>query len=102
MQQHLSLYYRKDERLRRNDLGRNHEGNRRKKNRNNNHFENVDEFIKEAQERWIELKLEEYSEAFSLRLTGTHRLYGILEDGTFRVIWYDEDHEIYKSTKRHT
>lgn len=32
-QQHLSLYYRKDERLRRNDLGRNHEGNRRKKNR---------------------------------------------------------------------
>ena len=69
---------------------------------NNNHFENVDEFIKEAQERWIELKLEEYSEAFSLRLTGTHRLYGILEDGTFRVIWYDEDHEIYKSTKRHT
>ena len=69
---------------------------------NNNHFENVDEFIKEAQERWIELKLEEYSEAFSLRLTGTHRLYGILEDGTFRVILYDEDHEIYKSTKRHT
>lgn len=73
-----------------------------KKNGNNHHFENVNGFIKEAQDRWLELKLEAYTEVFSLRLTGTHRLYGILEEGVFRIIWFDENHEIYKSKKRHT
>lgn len=68
----------------------------------NSHFESINGFIKEARDRWIELKLEEYPEAFSLRLTGTHRPYGILENGTFRIIWFDENHEIYKSNKKHT
>lgn len=32
---------------------------------------------------------------FSLRLQGTHRVYGVREARTLRVIWFDEDHEIY-------
>lgn len=65
----------------------------------NNHFENVSKLIPEAQKRWKELKLDEYDRVFSLRLTGTHRLYGILLDGVFKVIWLDLNHEIYEMSR---
>lgn len=61
----------------------------------NSHYENVSDLIPEAQKRWAELRLEEYDRVFSLRLTSLHRLYGILEDGVFRIVWFDQEHEIY-------
>lgn len=70
-----------------------------RKHGNNNHYENVSELIPEAQKRWTELKLDEYDRVFSLRLTGECRLYGILLDGVFRVVWLDPKHEIYKVKK---
>lgn len=65
----------------------------------NSHFENVAELIPEAQKRWIALHLEDYDRVFSLRLTGTYRLFGILEDGVFRIVWFDQNHEIYAVKK---
>ncbi len=71
-----------------------------RKHGNNNHYENVADLIKEAQERWLELKLDEYDQVFSLRLDGEDRLYGLLPpDGIFSVIWYDQNHEIYQCKK---
>lgn len=66
-----------------------------RKHGNNNHYENISKLITEAQERWKELKPEEYDSVFSLRLTGHHRLYGLLTDGIFKIIWFDSHHEIY-------
>lgn len=63
---------------------------------NNNHFENVSDLIQEAQQRWRELKLEEYDRIFSLRLTGEQRLYGILDNGVLQIVWFDPKHEIYQ------
>lgn len=65
----------------------------------NHHFVYVSELHKEA--RKIAEKLQ-HEELFSLRLTGKKRLYGSLSDGIFNVVWYDQEHEIYKSTKRNT
>lgn len=65
----------------------------------NSHYEDVSKLIPEAQKRWLELHLEEYDRVFSLRLTGKHRLYGILEDGIFCIVWYDQEHEIYAMDK---
>lgn len=65
----------------------------------NSHFENVSELIPEAQKRWRELRHDEYDRVFSLRLKSLHRLYGILEDGVFYIVWYDQNHEIYPSGK---
>ena len=65
----------------------------------NSHYENVSDLIPEAQKRWSELHLEEYDQVFSLRLTNLHRLYGILQDGVFRIVWFDQKHEIYKTKK---
>lgn len=68
-----------------------------RKNGNNNHYENISDLIPEAQKRWKELHLEEYDRIFSLRLTNLQRLYGILYDEVFRIIWFDPIHEIYPS-----
>lgn len=65
----------------------------------NNHFENVSNLIEEAQHRWRELKLDEYDEVFSLRLTGEQRIYGILENGVYKIVWFDPSHEIYPMKK---
>lgn len=70
-----------------------------KKYGNNNHFENVSDLMPEAQSRWRDLKLEEFDRIFSLRLTGEHRLYGILLDGVYNIVWFDHSHNIYKFKK---
>ncbi len=66
-----------------------------------NHHISVNELIKDARNRLEELKVYE-DELFSLRLDGTTRLYGILQDGVFNIIWYDCNHEICPSKKKHT
>lgn len=66
---------------------------------NNNHFENISDLIPEAQQRWSELKLDEYDSIFSLRLAGEQRLYGILQNGVFKIVWFDQAHEIYSVKK---
>lgn len=74
-------------------------GGKRSGNGNNNHFEKVSSLIKEAQQRLIELKLDDNDQLFSLRISGTGRLYGILQDGVFRMLWFDKNHEIYQCRK---
>lgn len=68
----------------------------------NNHFISFKEMIKDAQNRARELKLLEYEELYSLRLGGRNRLYGILNNGIFYIVWYDYDHSICPSTKKNT
>lgn len=49
----------------------------------------------------------EIGSIFSLRLNGTHRLYGFIQDGVFSIVWFDDDHGdndtcVYPSRKKHT
>ena len=74
-------------------------GGKRAGNGTNNHFEYIAEMSKEAQKRAKELHLD-VDQLFSLRLTGKERLYGILNNGVFYVLWYDAQHEIYPSVKK--
>lgn len=69
-------------------------GGKSEGNGNNNHFEKICDFTKEAQDRARDIVPDE-DELFSLRLTGRERLYGTLHDGVMNVIWYDREHEIY-------
>lgn len=68
-------------------------------NGTNSHFEYISGMIREAQKRAEVLHLD-VDQLFSLRLTGNVRLYGILDDGIFYVLWLDKKHEIYPSSKR--
>ncbi len=74
-------------------------GGKSKGHGTNNHFELIAEMSKEAQKRAYELRLD-VDQLFSLRLAGKERLYGILKNGIFNILWYDSNHEIYPVGKK--
>lgn len=71
-----------------------------------NHSIDVNGLLDEAGERLASLHIEAES-LYSLRLSGTKRLYGILDGAVYSVIWYDDDHGdndrcVCRSRKKHT
>jgi hypothetical protein len=62
----------------------------------------ADEFSKEIQDVIAERKLHLFDNIYSLAMSNTERLYGVIADGVFFVVWYDPIHEIYPVQKRHT
>ena len=65
----------------------------------NSHAIPIDELCREAQQRLASLGYEDIDELFSLRLSGTCRLWGIREGRVLRVIWYDPEHQICPSPR---
>lgn len=58
----------------------------------NHHSLTTGAFCKDAKDRLVELKLDEYDELFSLRLTNRLRLYGIRDGRVLRIVWHDPHH----------
>lgn len=48
------------------------------------------------------LELDDQTEIARLRITGERRLYGFLKDPDFWALWWDPEHEIWPSVKKHT
>lgn len=67
-----------------------------------NHYVSVDTIIQEAKVRLRKLRLDDHDQIFSLHLSGKQRIYGILTEGILKVLWYDPEHEICPSNKKHT
>lgn len=67
-----------------------------------NHYILVEDIISPAQKRLEELKLNDYDTLYSLTITGERRLWGIITEGTFFILWLDPHHEICPSHKKHT
>lgn len=67
-----------------------------------NHPIPVERIIKPAQIRLRERNLHEYDFLYSLSITGEYRVWGVLLEGTYFIIWTDPEHEIYPSSKKHT
>ncbi|NES20921.1 MAG: hypothetical protein F6K41_18805 [Symploca sp. SIO3E6] len=59
------------------------------------HSQELTTLLQEAQDRWIEIGLEEYDTAFRFRFTGTIRAWGIRLQGHFYLIWWERYHQIY-------
>ena len=59
---------------------------------NNHHFVRVEKLTKQAKDRLVELKQEDVSELFSLRLTGQKRIYGVRDRRALKLLWYDKYH----------
>ncbi len=66
------------------------------------HFSAVSSLSKEAKNRLTFLKQDDIDELFSLRLTGTQRVWGIRVGPVFKILWWDPKHLVYPSTKKHT
>jgi len=67
-----------------------------------NHEVYVYQIGSSAQKRLEALKLDDIAKLVSLRFTGESRLWGIRRDHTLRLLWWDPNHEVYPSQKKHT
>lgn len=72
------------------------------KGKSSNHFISIDALCSEAQKILINEQYYPTDQLFSLRIDNMRRLIGFLDDGIFCVLWYDQNHEIVKSNKKHT
>lgn len=76
------------------------------KNKKHNHFIDVEDLNKAAQQRLAE-RMVEADAVVSLSLSNTHRLYGYLIGAVFYILWYDKGHGdndgcVCRSRKKHT
>ncbi|MDM8548969.1 hypothetical protein QUF72_02780 [Desulfobacterales bacterium HSG2] len=70
--------------------------------RTGSHSIPVSEICHEAGTRLEEIGLGDTDELFSLRLSGKQRLWGIRDRETLRILWWDPEHQICPSAKKHT
>lgn len=67
------------------------------------HFIVRDKLSKEANDRFSNKRLEEDSDSiFSFALQNKLRIVGIRRGKVFHVLWYDPNHEVCPSKKKHT
>lgn len=59
------------------------------------HEQEVATLCREAQERWMELDLEQYETAFRFRTGSRKRLWGFIIGAHFHFVWWDPHHKIY-------
>ena len=67
-----------------------------------NHTVPIGSLSKQARDRLIEMNLDDLDELTSLRLSGPERIWGILNQGTMELLWWDPRHEVYPSLKKNT
>lgn len=66
------------------------------------HSVDVDQIIKKAKLRLEATKQDDIDSLVSLSLSGKCRVWGIFEEGVLRLLWWDPNHEICPSNKKHT
>ena len=67
-----------------------------------NHSVAIAQLSKETQKRLVEINIIDIDELFSLRLSGRERIWGILDKGVLNLLWWDPNHRVCPSIKKHT
>ncbi len=73
-----------------------------KSNNARDHAVETDKLNTEAKKRLQELKLDDVGQLYRLRLSGTQRVWGILDGYIFKILWWDPNHTVCPSAKRNT
>ena len=60
------------------------------------------ELCRGAQKRLEEICQDDTDEVFSFRLSGQKRLWGIVQNNIFKILWWDPLHTVYPVKKRNT
>lgn len=68
----------------------------------NNHAVSLEALCTEARERLKAIRQDDIEELISLRFSGKERIWGIREGSVLKVLWWDPQHLVCPSTKRHT
>jgi hypothetical protein len=66
------------------------------------HSIQFDQLCSEAQGRLDEIGKGEIETLFSVRITGERRVWGVKDVAILRVLWWDPDHSVCPSLKKHT
>lgn len=67
-----------------------------------NHSVYIDQLSKEARDRLDELNMNDIDQLHSLRLSGKERVWGVLDQGIFNLLWWDPQHLVCPSKKKGT
>lgn len=62
----------------------------------------VESLPKKVRDRLEEIERDDLTELARLRCGARPRLYGVLREHIFHVLWWDADHAVYPSKKKHT
>lgn len=73
-----------------------------RRNNTKNHPIPAYKLIKEAQHRLEEINLDDFDGLYSLTIDGGVRIWGVIIEGVFCLVWIDPNHGIYPIKKRHT
>ncbi|QPM68210.1 hypothetical protein [Atribacter laminatus] len=71
-------------------------------NNRNNHFIPVNNLCKKAQQRLQVLKQDDIDEVVSFHINGKGRIWGIQDRYIFKILWWDPNHQVCPSHKKHT
>jgi hypothetical protein len=69
---------------------------------NGSHLVDRTDLCPDAQKRLVQIQKEDLDQLFSLRLTGRQRIWGIKEGNILWLLWWDPDHKVCLSFKKHT
>jgi uncharacterized ubiquitin-like protein YukD len=69
---------------------------------NKSHLVNKENLCPDAQKRLIQIQKDDLDQLFSLRLTGRKRIWGIKDGNILWLLWWDPNHEVCPSQKKHT
>ena len=67
-----------------------------------NHTVQTRHIAKSGRDRLSEMGMDDQEELVSLRFTGIERVWGILDQGVLTVLWWDPNHQVCPSLKKHT
>ncbi len=66
------------------------------------HPKPVDELTREQKERLQQIELDDIDEIYSFRITGKCRMWCIKYGSILLLLWWDRDHDIAPSVKKHS
>lgn len=66
------------------------------------HGVSVVQMSKAAKERLLKIKLDDIETLYSFRVDGACRLWCVKFENIFSVLWWDRNHQVYTTPKRHT
>ncbi len=72
------------------------------KGKKRNHTIQVEDLPSENQKRLREIGQQDVDQLVSLSVSGRERIFGILDKAVLRLLWWDPEHQVYPSSKKHT
>jgi hypothetical protein len=66
------------------------------------HFVEVDSLAPAARKRLVELGHDDLDQLFSIRIQGKPRAWGFRDGPVLLFLWWDPEHEVCPSVKKHT